>query len=72
MKVFTLNGIYIYVYIYIQDVTYLLSFIFAIVSIFFIIIKAITLGDQKTFEWLITIITGLLSENILISPIKVI
>jgi hypothetical protein len=41
------------------------------VSIFFIIVKAITLGNQKTTKWLITTIIAFLSENIMIAPIKV-
>lgn len=40
-------------------------------SIFFIIVKAITLGNQKTTKWLITTIIAFLSENIMIAPIKV-
>ena len=44
---------------------------FALVSIFFIIAKAITLGNQKTTKWLITTIIAFLSENIMIAPIKV-
>jgi hypothetical protein len=42
------------------------------VSLFFIIVKAITLGDFKTTKWLITVIIGVVFENILIAPIKVI
>ncbi len=52
-------------------IAYLLSFIFALVSIFFIIVKAITLGNFKTTKWLITVIIGIVSENIFIEPIKV-
>jgi len=52
-------------------IAYLLAFMFIIVSIFFIIVKAINLGDFKTKKWLITVILGIIFENVFIAPIKV-
>ena len=52
-------------------IAYLLAFMFILVSILFIIVKAITLGDFKTKKWLITVLLGIIFENIFIAPIKV-
>ena len=52
-------------------IAYLLSLVFVCISIFYVIIKAITLGDHKTTKWLITLILGLILENICIAPLKV-
>ena len=53
-------------------IAYILAFFFTFLSIFFIIIKAVSLGDFKTTKWLITVILGILFENILIEPIEVV
>ena len=53
-------------------IAYILAFLFTFLSIFFIIVKAVSLGDFKTTKWLITVILGILFENILIEPIEVV
>ena len=53
-------------------IAYILAFFFTFLSIFFIIVKAVSLGDFKTKKWLITVILGILFENILIEPIEVV
>jgi hypothetical protein len=53
-------------------IAYILAFLFTFLSIFFIIVKAVSLGDSKTSKWLITVILGILFENILIEPIEVV
>jgi hypothetical protein len=53
-------------------IAYLVAIVFTFVSIFFIIVKAITLGNHKTTKWLITVILGIIFENILITPIQAI
>jgi hypothetical protein len=53
-------------------IAYLVAIVFSFVSIFFIIVKAITLGNHKTTKWLITVILGIIFENILITPIQAI
>jgi len=52
-------------------IAYLVAIFFTFVSLFFIIAKAISLGDHKTSKWLITVILGIIFENIFIEPIKV-
>jgi hypothetical protein len=52
-------------------IAYILAFMFTFLSIFFIIVKAITLGNQKTTKWLITVILGIIFENIFITPLQV-
>jgi hypothetical protein len=52
-------------------IAHLVAIIFTFVSIFFIIVKAISLGNHKTTKWLITVVLGIIFENILVEPIKV-
>ena len=52
-------------------IAYSLSFLISLVSIFFIIIKGISLGNEKTTKWLTTIVISLFSSLILIQPLEV-
>ena len=52
-------------------VGYILSVVFLSVSIFFIIVGGISLGDEKVKRWLTVFVTSLLSEIVLKEPIKV-
>jgi hypothetical protein len=52
-------------------IAYGLSLIFAVISIFFIIVRGIQFGDLKTQKWLTSLLTGFLSSIFLIQPIKV-
>lgn len=51
---------------------YMLSFAIVGVSVFFIAIKGIVLGDEKVKEWLTSFVTSVFSSVILTQPIKVI
>ncbi len=53
-------------------IAYSLSFLIIIVSIFFIIVRGIELGDLKTQKWLTSILTGFFSSIFLTQPIKII
>jgi hypothetical protein len=52
-------------------IAYGLSLIFAIISIFFIIVRGIEFGDLKTQKWLTSLLTGFFSSILLIQPLKV-
>ena len=53
-------------------IAYGLSFIFASVSMFFIIVRGIEFGDLKSQQWLTSLLTGFFSSILLIQPLKVI
>lgn len=53
-------------------IAYVLSAIFMGVSIFFIIIQGINLGDEKVKKWLTSFLTSILSSILLTQPIKII
>lgn len=50
---------------------YLLSLAIVLVSIFFIAIKGVVLGDEKVKEWLTSFVTSIFSSVLLTQPIKV-
>ena len=50
---------------------YLLSMIFAGVSLFFVIIKGIEFGDEKVTKWLTSLIISFLSSILLTQPLQV-
>ena len=50
---------------------YLLSFSFATVSLFFVIIKGIEFGDEKVQKWLTSMLISFLSSLLLTQPIQV-
>jgi hypothetical protein len=52
-------------------IAYGLSFIFAGISIFFVIVRGIEFGDLKTQKWLTSLASGFFSSILLIQPIKV-
>lgn len=52
-------------------IAYTLSFLIILISIFFIIARAIQLGDRKSQDWLISIVTGLFSSICLTQPMKI-
>ena len=52
-------------------IAYGLSFLFAVVSIFFIIVRGIEFGDLKSQKWLTSLLTGFFSSVLLIQPLKV-
>ena len=51
---------------------YMLSFAFAFVSLFFVIIKGIEFGDEKVQKWLTSLLTSFFSSIFLTQPIQVI
>lgn len=53
-------------------IAYILSAIFMILCIFFIIIQGINLGDEKVKKWLTSFITSILSSIFLTQPIKIV
>ena len=50
---------------------YLLSMVFAGVSLFFVIIKGIEFGDEKATKWLTSLIISFLSSILLTQPLQV-
>ena len=50
---------------------YVLSFSFATVSLFFVIIKGIEFGDEKVQKWLTSLLISFLSSLLLTQPIQV-
>ena len=48
----------------------MLSLIFAGVSLFFIIIKGISLGDEKVAKWLTSLVSSFISSVLLTQPIQ--
>ena len=52
-------------------IAYGLSFLLAVVSIFFIIARGIEFGDLKTQKWLTSLISGFFSSILLIQPLKI-
>ena len=50
---------------------YLLSFIFAGVSLFFVVIKGIEFGDEKVTKWLTSLIISFFSSVLLTQPLQV-
>ena len=51
---------------------YMISFVFAGVSIFFVIIKGIEFGDDKVTKWLTSLIISFFSSILLMQPLQVI
>ena len=51
---------------------YTLSFLILIISIFFIVVRGIELGDLQTQKWLTSIVTGFFSSIFLTQPIKIV
>jgi hypothetical protein len=52
-------------------IAYILSFIFAFLSLFFIVIKGISFGDEKVNKWLTSILVSFFSSVLLIQPLQV-
>ncbi len=52
-------------------IAYLLSFVFAAVSIFFIIMQGISFGDDKCTKWLTSIMISFITSILLTQPIQV-
>ena len=52
-------------------IAYLLCLLISVISIFFIIVKGISLGNDKTTQWLTSIILSLFSSLIIIQPLQV-
>ena len=52
-------------------IAYTVSFVFATVSIFFVIIKGIEFGNEKVTKWLTSLIISFLSSVLLTQPIQV-
>ena len=52
-------------------IAYLLAFIFASVSLFFVILKGIEFGNEKASKWLTSVVMSLLSSILLTQPIQV-
>jgi hypothetical protein len=56
---------------YFKVIAYLLSAAFAGVSLFFIVIKGIALGDEAVGQWLSSIATSFISSVVLTQPVQV-
>ena len=52
-------------------ITYALCLVLVGLSMFFIIARGIEFGDEKSFRWLISILTGFFSSILFIQPIQV-
>ena len=52
-------------------IAYLISFLFACISIFFVIVKGIEFGNDKVAKWLTSLIISFLSSILLTQPIQV-
>jgi polycystin 1L2 len=52
-------------------IAYVLSFVFAAVSIFFIIMQGISFGDDKCTKWLTSIMVSFITSILLTQPIQV-
>ena len=52
-------------------IAYALSFAFATVSLFFVVIKGIEFGEEKVTKWLTSLIISFLSSVLLIQPFQV-
>ena len=50
---------------------YALSFVFANVSLFFVIVKGIEFGEEKVYKWLSSLIVGFFSSIFLTQPLQV-
>jgi hypothetical protein len=50
---------------------YMLSFVFAFISIFFVIVKGIEFGDEKVQKWLSTLLVSFLTSVLFTQPIQV-
>ncbi|RNA30894.1 polycystic kidney disease 1-like 2 [Brachionus plicatilis] len=56
---------------WVKILAYILSVIFATVSLFFIIIKGISFGDEKVTKWLTSFLVSILTSFLLTQPIQV-
>jgi hypothetical protein len=56
---------------YFKVIAYLLSASFAGVSLFFIVVKGIVLGDEAVGQWLSSIATSFISSVVLTQPVQV-
>ena len=52
-------------------IAYIISFVFACVSLFFVIIKGLTLGNEKVTKWLTSLIISFFSSMLLTQPIQI-
>ena len=52
-------------------IAYILSFLFAAVSIFFVIVKGIEFGNEKAAKWLTSVVLSFFSSILLTQPIQV-
>ena len=52
-------------------IAYILSFSFSITSLFFIIVKGITFGDDKVRKWLTSLVISFLTSIFLTQPLQV-
>ena len=52
-------------------VAYLMSLIFASISVFFIVIKGISFGNDKSTKWLTSVVISLVSSLFITQPIQV-
>ena len=52
-------------------IAYAISFVFALVSLFFVVIKGIEFGDEKVTKWLSSLIISFLSSILLTQPLQV-
>ena len=52
-------------------IAYLLSFIFASVSVFFIIVKGISFGNERCTKWLTSVVISLFTSVLVTQPLQV-
>lgn len=52
-------------------IAYIISFIFASVSLFFVAIKGITFGNEKVSKWLTSVVISFFSSILLTQPLQV-
>ena len=50
---------------------YVLSFVFALVSIFFVLVKGIEFGNEKVTKWITSVIISFISSILITQPIQV-
>lgn len=52
-------------------IAYAISFVFAVTSTFFIVVKGITFGDDKCAKWLTSFVVSIITSVLLTQPLQV-
>ena len=52
-------------------IAYIVSFLFAVVCLFFIVLKGISFGDEKSLKWLTSILISFIASFLITQPLQV-